>query len=65
MANSIREALQAANLAADRLEIEITESAFLDDSEVTRLWLDQLQDLGVRISLDDFGTGYSSLSYLL
>jgi EAL domain-containing protein (putative c-di-GMP-specific phosphodiesterase class I) len=64
MANSIREALQAANLAADRLEIVITESAFLDDSEVTRLWLDQLQDLGVRISLDDFGTGYSSLSYL-
>ena len=36
----------------------------MDDSEVTRLWLDQLQDLGVRISLDDFGTGYSSLSYL-
>ena len=64
MANTIREALQAANLAADRLEIEITESAFLDDSEITRLWLDQLRDLGVRISLDDFGTGYSSLSYL-
>ena len=64
MANTIREALQAANLAPDRLEIEITESAFLDDSEVTRLWLDQLQDLGVRISLDDFGTGYSSLSHL-
>jgi diguanylate cyclase (GGDEF)-like protein len=64
MATTIREALQAANLAPDRLEIEITESAFLDDSEVTRLWLDQLQDLGVRISLDDFGTGYSSLSYL-
>jgi diguanylate cyclase (GGDEF)-like protein len=63
-ANSIREALRAAKLAPDRLEIEITESAFLDDSEVTRLWLDQLQDLGVRISLDDFGTGYSSLSYL-
>ena len=64
MANTIREALQAANLAADRLEIEITELAFLDDSEITRLWLDQLRDLGVRISLDDFGTGYSSLSYL-
>ena len=64
MAITIREALQAAKLAPDRLEIEITESAFLDDSEVTRLWLDQLQDLGVRISLDDFGTGYSSLSYL-
>ena len=41
MANTIREALQAAKLAPDRLEIEITESAFLDDSEVTRLWLDQ------------------------
>jgi diguanylate cyclase (GGDEF)-like protein len=64
VANTIREALQAANLAPDRLEIEITESVFLDDSEITRLLLDQLHEMGVRISLDDFGTGYSSLSYL-
>jgi predicted signal transduction protein with EAL and GGDEF domain len=62
--NAIREALAAARLPADRLEIEITESVFLEDTEVTRYLLDELQEMGVRISLDDFGTGYSSLSYL-
>jgi predicted signal transduction protein with EAL and GGDEF domain len=60
----IREALEASGLAPGRLEIEITESVFLNDIELTRYWLDQLQEMGVRISLDDFGTGYSSLSYL-
>jgi diguanylate cyclase (GGDEF)-like protein len=64
VANAIREALDASGLLPDRLEIEITESVFLNDTELTRLWLDQLRELGVRISLDDFGTGYSSLSYL-
>jgi diguanylate cyclase (GGDEF)-like protein len=60
----IREALADSGLAPGRLEIEITESVFLNDTELTRYWLDQLQEMGVRISLDDFGTGYSSLSYL-
>ena len=60
----IAEALAAANLPASRLEIEITESVFLNDTELTRHWLDELQEMGVHISLDDFGTGYSSLSYL-
>ena len=64
VADSIREALAAAGLPANRLEIEITESVFLDDTEMTRRWLEELQQIGVRISLDDFGTGYSSLSYL-
>jgi EAL domain-containing protein (putative c-di-GMP-specific phosphodiesterase class I) len=64
VAEFIREALAAAKLPASRLEIEITESVFLNDTELTRHWLDQLQALGVRISLDDFGTGYSSLGYL-
>jgi EAL domain-containing protein (putative c-di-GMP-specific phosphodiesterase class I) len=64
VADSIREALAASGLPANRLEIEITESVFLDDTEMTRRWLDELQQIGVRISLDDFGTGYSSLSYL-
>jgi diguanylate cyclase (GGDEF)-like protein len=62
--DGIREALAAAKLPASRLEIEITESVFLNDTELTRHWLDELQEMGVRISLDDFGTGYSSLSYL-
>jgi diguanylate cyclase (GGDEF)-like protein len=62
--DGIREALAAAKLPASRLEIEITESVFLNDTELTRHWLNELQEMGVRISLDDFGTGYSSLSYL-
>jgi EAL domain-containing protein (putative c-di-GMP-specific phosphodiesterase class I) len=57
-------ALAASGLAPQRLELEITESVLLNDSEATRAVLRQLHDLGVRIALDDFGTGYSSLSYL-
>jgi EAL domain-containing protein (putative c-di-GMP-specific phosphodiesterase class I) len=57
-------ALAASGLGPQRLELEITESVLLNDSEATRAILRQLHDLGVRIALDDFGTGYSSLSYL-
>jgi predicted signal transduction protein with EAL and GGDEF domain len=62
--STVREALAASGLPASRLELEITESVLLQDTEATRASLEQLRDLGVRISLDDFGTGYSSLSYL-
>ncbi|WP_331297499.1 putative bifunctional diguanylate cyclase/phosphodiesterase [Methylobacterium oryzae] len=51
-------------LAADRLEIEITESIFLANTPHVLDNLRSLRALGVRIALDDFGTGYSSLSYL-
>jgi len=61
---NITEALAASGLAANRLEIEITESVLLQDTEVTRAILQELREFGIRISLDDFGTGYSSLSYL-
>ena len=61
---AIRAALAASGLAPNRLEIEITESVLIQDTEATRVVLQELRDLGVRISLDDFGTGYSSLSYL-
>jgi diguanylate cyclase (GGDEF)-like protein len=64
LAKRVRSSLDAAGLAANRLEIEITESVFLNDSNLTRQWFAELQEMGVRISLDDFGTGYSSLSYL-
>jgi diguanylate cyclase (GGDEF)-like protein len=58
-------ALSAANLAPERLDLEITESTLLEDRGDTRRALQALRARGLRISLDDFGTGYSSLSYLL
>ena len=58
-------ALAAANLAPERLDLEITESTLLEGRGDTRRTLDALRAQGLRISLDDFGTGYSSLSYLL
>ena len=56
--------LAASGLQAHRLELEITESALLQNNEFTRATMHQLRNLGVRISMDDFGTGYSSLGYL-
>ena len=57
-------ALGASGLAASRLELEITETTLLQDTDATVATLNQLRDLGARISMDDFGTGYSSLGYL-
>jgi EAL domain-containing protein (putative c-di-GMP-specific phosphodiesterase class I) len=57
-------ALAASGLAPGRLELEITETILLQDSEATLAILYQLRELGVRIAMDDFGTGYSNLSYL-
>jgi diguanylate cyclase (GGDEF)-like protein len=57
-------ALQESGLPPTRLELEITESLLLAESEPTLETLHKLRALGVRISMDDFGTGYSSLSYL-
>jgi diguanylate cyclase (GGDEF)-like protein len=62
--DTILQALAGSGLAPARLEIEITESIFLDGGESTLKLLHSLRSLGVRIALDDFGTGYSSLSYL-
>jgi diguanylate cyclase (GGDEF)-like protein len=60
----ITSALAASGLRPKRLEVEITESVMLQDTDAVLQTLHQIRELGVRISMDDFGTGYSSLSYL-
>jgi EAL domain-containing protein (putative c-di-GMP-specific phosphodiesterase class I) len=60
----MKETLQNTGLAPQRLELEVTETAILHDTEENLTVLTALHDLGLSIALDDFGTGYSSLSYL-
>src|SRR5690606_19390848 len=60
----VRSALADSGLAPERLELEITESVLLRDSEHVLRELEQLDMLGVKVVMDDFGTGYSSLAYL-
>jgi EAL domain-containing protein (putative c-di-GMP-specific phosphodiesterase class I) len=56
--------LQETGLPAHRLDLEITESLLVEDTDRALVTLARLRELGVRLSLDDFGTGYSCLSYL-
>jgi EAL domain-containing protein (putative c-di-GMP-specific phosphodiesterase class I) len=60
----VMNALARSGLPPQRLELEITESVLLLNSEATLATLHQIRGLGVRIAMDDFGTGFSSLSYL-
>jgi diguanylate cyclase (GGDEF)-like protein/PAS domain S-box-containing protein len=60
----LKDTLRETKVEAKHIEIEITESIFLDNKKETIVFLNKLKDLGIRIALDDFGTGYSSLSYL-
>jgi diguanylate cyclase (GGDEF)-like protein len=61
---SVLESLEIAGLHPNRLEVEITETALLQDSETTWGLLQKFYDKGIHLALDDFGTGYSSLSHL-
>ncbi len=63
-AENLKEILVDTNFQPDRLEIEVTESVFLDESSISDQIFADIKQLGVRLALDDFGTGYSSLSYL-
>jgi len=60
----IREALSEARLSPNKLELEITESAAMQDAEASIQVMNTLKALGIRLAIDDFGTGYSSLTYL-
>ena len=57
-------ALREAGLAPSRLELEVTESLFVEDNSSTEAFIEDLSEMGVKFALDDFGTGYSSLSYI-
>ena len=61
---NVAEVLRTTGLPARCLELEITESAVIDNLDAAIVTLRRLRDLGVRLAIDDFGTGYSSLSYL-
>jgi diguanylate cyclase (GGDEF)-like protein len=64
LVEAVSEALAGAGLDAGRLEVEITESVLLEETEGNIVILRRLREAGVRIALDDFGTGYSSMNYL-
>ena len=61
---TVRQVLSTTGMPAQRLALEITESAFMDDPDLCIERITQLREMGPAIYLDDFGTGYSSLSYL-
>lgn len=60
----IKNALREAGLDPHRLELEVTESLFVDNNHATAHFIEELSEIGVKFALDDFGTGYSSLGYI-
>ena len=64
VAGMVRQALRSSGIAPHRLELEVTETALIEERQAATAILSELAEQGIGIALDDFGTGYSSLSYL-
>jgi diguanylate cyclase (GGDEF)-like protein len=64
LVSTVMSALEEAGLPADQLELEITESILMQQSDASARMLRELEQLGTKLAIDDFGTGYSSLGYL-
>ncbi len=64
ISNQVAQILAQTGLSPSNLNLEITESALIEDDDLARTTLSRLHELGVCLQIDDFGTGYSSLSYL-
>ncbi|MFH6600779.1 putative bifunctional diguanylate cyclase/phosphodiesterase [Ectopseudomonas khazarica] len=64
LVTDLQRVLDSHGLKPNQLEVEVTESALMQDLELTQAQLRHLRELGVKIAIDDFGTGYSSLAYL-
>jgi len=62
--DSLQQALDASGIPPQNLEIEITESVLMAETETSQRIIERLRQIGVGIAIDDFGTGYSSLAYL-
>ncbi|OHX13997.1 EAL domain-containing protein [Chromobacterium sphagni] len=64
LAEQLQHALASSGLPGHALDIEVTESIIMEDAQATIQTIDNMKNMGLRLSIDDFGTGYSSLSYL-
>ncbi|WP_157991446.1 EAL domain-containing protein [Caldimonas tepidiphila] len=64
LVSKVREALRESGMAAELLELELTEGSLMQDPQASAQMLQQLKSLGLCLSVDDFGTGHSSLAYL-
>ncbi len=63
-AYAVSDAMRNANISGDRITIELTESAFIEDPDNARKVMESLKALNTCLAMDDFGTGYSNLAYL-
>ena len=64
LCNEVSQALKAAGMATHRLELELTESGLIEDTDTSHQLLKDLGAIGVRLAIDDFGTGYAGIAYL-